>query len=96
MIGKKTTESEILEVYDAAGVFSHANQWEYFYFINTKPFNTVYVEELYTKDINKGEKISAFVYKIKNRHSNNSEKSSSLYKFIRNGNEYYFYYAISV
>jgi hypothetical protein len=94
LIGKKIPDKipvsgeEILDVYTVTTVFSHENRWKHFYFINTNPFGTVYIEEPYLGDSNIEEKVCPFLYRIKS----DSEKNTDMYKFIRNGKEFLFYF----
>lgn len=97
LIGKKIPDKvpvsgeEISDVYTVTTVFSHANRWKHFYFINTKPFDTVYIEEAYLGGSNMEEKVCPFLYRIKS----GSEKNTDMYKVVRNGKEFLFYFTIS-
>lgn len=97
LIGKKIPDKvpvsgeEISDVYTVTTVFSHANRWKHFYFINTKPFDTVYIEEAYLGGSNMEEKVCPFLYRIKS----DSEKNTDMYKVVRNGREFLFYFTIS-
>ncbi|MGC4019542.1 MAG: hypothetical protein QM793_10210 [Muricomes sp.] len=98
LVGRKIPDKasasgkEIYDVLAVASVFSHANQWGYFYFINTKPLDTVYVEELYFEDSNVGEKICPFLYRIKN----DPEKNLGIYKVTRDNKKFLFHFYISM
>lgn len=94
-IGKRLPEKtsvsgeEILDAYTVKTVFSHANRWKHYYFINTKPFDTVYIKEPYLEDSNNiEEKVCPFLYRIKS----DSGKNIDMYKFIRNGKEFLFHF----
>lgn len=95
-IGKKIPDKapvsgeEILDAYTVTTLFSHKNRWKHFYFINTKPFDTVYIEEPYLGDSNVEEKVSPFLYRIKS----NPEKNTDTYKLIRSGKEFLFRFAL--
>jgi hypothetical protein len=88
---KSVTGSKIEEAYLVTSVFNSDNQWENYYFVNTKPFDTVTIEALYLTGTNKSEKVNPFLYRMKRdkKHYNDT------FKMLRNHKEYIFRFSLT-
>ncbi len=85
------TGSKIEKAYQSSAVFKRDNRWKYYYFINTKPFDTINVEALYLNDTINSEEVNPFLYRMKRdeKHFNDT------FKLIRNNKEYIFRFSLT-